>query len=129
MTVSAIGEIVATASLVAAIACLLWAGLRAFRVTKRATNLAHRPAVIAFTGAAASFERIGASLGSLDGIGARIEAVLRDLEEASVASGHLVADVVAVAAATEGLLDATVPSMRGAFSDPEPPAGESGVSR
>jgi hypothetical protein len=129
MTVSGIAEIVAAASFVAAIACLLWAGLRALRVTKRASNLARRPTVLAVAGAVASFERIGTSLGSLNGIGARIETVLRDLEEASVASAQLVADVGAVAAATEGLLDATVPSMRGAFSDAEPPARESGVSR
>lgn len=117
ITIAGFGEILAVASLIAAIGCLLWVGLLASRVIGRARKLERRPIVLALAAAGEPSERIGKALGSLDGIGTRIESIVRDLTAASVASAHVAACVATVASATEGLLDATMPSMRSAFSD------------
>jgi len=101
---------VALAVFVAGLAML---GIRAIWLMKRAKVISAKPAFLALAALPGEAERINASLQRLAPLGARLDAVARDIAAAAASTAGLMVDIELVASATEDLLDAVAPSLRG----------------
>lgn len=117
MTIETLGMIATLASLIAAIACLTWATVRLFSVRRRVSNITGRKSIKDIGAIGAAAEAIALRLQDLEVVSLRFAQIRDDVAEAVAASAVLAANVRAVAAATETLLEATLPSMRGYVAD------------
>lgn len=113
MSAYAVGVSLMLVSLVLFLTCVGWLGFRAFAVDRRLKMMAAKPAFRALSAVPGEAERIGASIQRLAPLGERLDAVARELANASASAASLMIDVGLVASATEQLLDTFVPSMRG----------------
>jgi hypothetical protein len=92
---------------------MVWLGVRAIALRKRAKVITAKPAFLALSGLPGEIERIDAAIGRFLPLGGRLGAVARDLTAAAASAASLMVDIGLVASTTEDLLDTLVPSMRG----------------
>jgi HAMP domain-containing protein len=111
VSVQQAGQIVALVSAVGAVVALGWLfGLQA-RLQERVQAMSRRPAMASIARMRAPLERIGVALTSLQSLQGRLEAIDHDFSIIVNSSTKLSADVAAVAAATQELLEAAAPLM------------------
>lgn len=115
MSGSLLGMIAAAASLVACLVCGIIVLVRAFGVKRTAAKLSARPAAFSLQGLPEKAQQITMAFGQLQGVGGRFGAVNRDVLSVAASGAQFAADVKLVAVATESLLDALIPSMRGSM--------------
>jgi len=113
MSGSAIGVALVLAAVALVLGFVAWTLIRALLVNKRIADITAKPAFRAAAAIPSGGQRIAASIQRLTPLAARLDGIARDLEIASAAGATLVIDIRLVAAATEELLDALVPAMRG----------------
>jgi len=114
------GYFVGLSLIVAALAVfltgLVMLGIRAFALMKRVKAMSAKPAFRAAAALPVHFERIDRSIQRLSPMRARFDEVARLLAVASANAAGLLVDIDLVASATEDLLDAVAPSLRGVAS-------------
>jgi hypothetical protein len=115
--IATICEAAIALSLLATIGGLVWAALRASMVAARISKISRRRATRAISGLGSQIERAMIAADGLRGADLPFGEIWTALASAAASAFIFRESVEAAARATEELLEATVPSMRGRASD------------
>ena len=113
MTIATAGMALAIFSLVLLLAFAIPLFVRFLEIQKRAAAVQRRPGFRALSGLQAQGERIGASVLRLQAVSDRFADLGAEIASLAESGSRWAADVKLVARATEDLLEAFVPSLRG----------------